>query len=50
VRSTRPCTRAISRVFADAIERHQWPLASRLFFHAFGGRFGDNRDWREIDA
>jgi menaquinone-dependent protoporphyrinogen oxidase len=38
------------RVFAGAIERHQWPLASRLFFHAFGGRFGDNRDWPEIDA
>jgi len=38
------------RVFAGAIERRQWPLASRLFFHAFGGRFGDNRDWPEIDA
>lgn len=38
------------RVFAGAIERHQWPLASRLFFHAFGGRFGDNRDWPQIDA
>lgn len=38
------------RVFAGAIERHQWPLASRVFFHAFGGRFGDNRDWPQIDA
>ncbi len=38
------------RVFAGAIERHQWPLPSRLFFHAFGGRFGDNRNWPEIDA
>jgi menaquinone-dependent protoporphyrinogen oxidase len=38
------------RVFAGVIERHQWPLTSRLFFHAFGGRFGDNRDWPEIDA
>jgi menaquinone-dependent protoporphyrinogen oxidase len=38
------------RVFAGAIERHQWRLVSRLFFHAFGGRFGDNRDWPEIDA
>jgi menaquinone-dependent protoporphyrinogen oxidase len=38
------------RVFAGTIERHQWPLFSRLFFQAFGGRFGDNRDWQEIDA
>ncbi len=38
------------RVFAGAIERNQWPLVSRLFFHTFGGRFGDNRDWPEIDA
>lgn len=38
------------RVFAGAIERHDWPLVSRLFFHAFGGRLGDNRDWPEIDA
>lgn len=38
------------RVFADAIQRHQWPLPSRLFFRAFGGRFGDNRDWPEIDG
>ena len=38
------------RVFAGTIERDQWPLVSRLFFHAFGGRFGDNRDWPEIDA
>jgi len=38
------------RIFAGAVDRHQWPLASRVFFHAFGGRFGDNRDWPEIDA
>jgi menaquinone-dependent protoporphyrinogen oxidase len=38
------------RVFAGRIERHQWPLPSRLFFRAFGGRFGDNRDWPQIDA
>jgi menaquinone-dependent protoporphyrinogen IX oxidase/uncharacterized protein YndB with AHSA1/START domain len=38
------------RVFAGAIERDQWPLASRMFFHVFGGRFGDNRDWPQIDA
>lgn len=38
------------RVFAGKIERHQWPLASRVFFRAFGGHFGDNRDWPQIDA
>jgi menaquinone-dependent protoporphyrinogen oxidase len=32
------------------IEGQQWPLASRLYYHAFGGRFGDNRDWPEIEA
>jgi menaquinone-dependent protoporphyrinogen oxidase len=38
------------RVFAGVIDRRQWPLGSRLFFHAFGGRLGDNRDWPQIDA
>jgi menaquinone-dependent protoporphyrinogen oxidase len=37
------------RVFAGVIERRRWPLPSRLFFHALGGRLGDNRDWAEID-
>ena len=38
------------RVFAGAIERNEWPLVSRLLFHAFGGRLGDNRAWPEIDS
>jgi menaquinone-dependent protoporphyrinogen oxidase len=38
------------RVFAGVIDRHQWPFGSRIFYHAFGGRFGDNRNWPEIDA
>lgn len=38
------------RVFAGVIERDRWPLASRILFHAFGGRLGDNRDWAAIDA
>ena len=38
------------RVFAGVIHRQQWPRFSRLFFHAFGGRFGDNRDWPAIEA
>jgi menaquinone-dependent protoporphyrinogen oxidase len=38
------------RVFAGVIERKQWSRAGRVFFRAFGGHFGDNRAWREIDA
>jgi menaquinone-dependent protoporphyrinogen oxidase len=38
------------RVFAGVIERDRWPFISRMFFRALGGRFGDNRDWPEIDA
>lgn len=38
------------RVFQGVIHKHQWPFWSRVFFHAFGGRFGDHRDWQAIDA
>lgn len=38
------------RVFQGVIQKHQWPFWSRLFFRAFGGRFGDHRDWPTIDA
>lgn len=38
------------RVFQGVIHKHQWPFWSRLFFHAFGGRFGDHRDWTEVEA
>jgi menaquinone-dependent protoporphyrinogen oxidase len=37
------------RVFAGVIRREQWPLPSRMLFHLFGGRLGDNRDWEAID-
>jgi menaquinone-dependent protoporphyrinogen oxidase len=37
------------RVFAGVIRRGQWPLPSRMLFHLFGGRLGDNRDWAAID-
>lgn len=37
------------RVFAGVVEASQWPLFGRLFFRALGGRFGDNRDWPEIE-
>jgi menaquinone-dependent protoporphyrinogen oxidase len=47
----RAATRAREyRVFQGVIEKHQWPFRSRVFFHAFGGRFGDHRDWQTIDA
>lgn len=38
------------RVFRGVIRKHQWPFWSRVLFHAFGGRFGDHRDWPAIDA
>lgn len=38
------------RVFAGVIDRQRWPLPSRVFYRALGGRFGDNRDWPAIDA
>jgi menaquinone-dependent protoporphyrinogen oxidase len=38
------------RVFQGVIQKHQWPFWSRLFFHAFGGRFGGHRDWAEVEA
>jgi menaquinone-dependent protoporphyrinogen oxidase len=38
------------RVFQGVIRKHQWPFWSRMLFHAFGGRFGDHRDWLVIDA
>jgi menaquinone-dependent protoporphyrinogen oxidase len=37
------------RVFAGVIDRRRWPAYSRLLYHAFGGRLGDNRDWRDIE-
>lgn len=37
------------RVFAGVIDRKLWPLPARLFFHLFGGRFGDKRDWPQVD-
>lgn len=38
------------RVFQGVVRKEQWPLWSRVFFHAFGGRLGDHRDWTAIDA
>jgi menaquinone-dependent protoporphyrinogen oxidase len=38
------------RVFAGVVDKQRWPLASRILYHLFGGRLGDNRDWDDIDA
>lgn len=38
------------RVFQGVIEKNRWPFWSRAFFHLFGGRFGDHRDWDAIEA
>jgi hypothetical protein len=38
------------RVFAGVTYKHQWPLRSPWFYHALGGRLGDNRDWMDVDA
>lgn len=38
------------RVFRGVIEKGRWPLWSRAFFHLFGGRFGDHREWGAIAA
>ena len=37
-------------VFAGAIQRDDWPRADRLIFKAMRGRYGDHRDWDDIDA
>jgi menaquinone-dependent protoporphyrinogen oxidase len=38
------------RTFAGAVERTHWSLAGHLFLKAFGGSYGDHRDWSDIDA
>lgn len=38
------------RNFAGAIDRTHWSLVGNLFLKALGGRYGDHRDWRDIDA
>lgn len=38
------------RVFQGVIQKQQWPFMSRVFFHTFGGRLGDHRDWLTIAA
>ncbi|PLW62906.1 flavodoxin [Streptomyces sp. SCUT-3] len=38
------------RLFSGAVAREHLPPAGRLFLRATGGRYGDHRNWPEIDA
>jgi len=38
------------RNFAGAIEKGDWGRGGDLFFRLSGGRFGDYRDWADVDA
>jgi menaquinone-dependent protoporphyrinogen oxidase len=38
------------RNFAGSVERSHWNLAGDLFLKAFGGTYGDHRDWQDIAA
>lgn len=35
--------------FAGVVAADHWPVGGRLVFRMMGGRFGDHRDWAEID-
>lgn len=37
------------RNFAGALDRSHWHLKDHLLFRATGGRYGDHRDWADID-
>ena len=36
--------------FVGAVERDHYPLVGRLVYRAMGGRYGDHRNWNEIDV
>ncbi len=38
------------RDFAGVIKASHWSRLGDLFMKAFGGTYGDHRDWRDIDA
>lgn len=38
------------RNFTGAIDPSHWSAPGRLLFRVFGGRFGDHRDWPDIDG
>jgi menaquinone-dependent protoporphyrinogen oxidase len=38
------------RLFSGVIEKSHLPLGGRIALHAMGARYGDYRDWPQIDA
>ena len=38
------------RNFAGAIEPYHWSGAARVFFKLVGGRYGDHRDWADVNT
>lgn len=38
------------RAFAGVIRPEHWGLPGRVFLRGLGGRFGDHRDWHDVDA
>ena len=38
------------RNFAGAIKKGDWSRVGDVFLRVLGGRFGDYRDWADIDA
>ncbi len=38
------------RLFSGVVKPSQFPLASRIFLRLAGGRYGDFRDWADIDG
>jgi menaquinone-dependent protoporphyrinogen oxidase len=39
-----------NRLFSGVVSKHQLPWVGRVVFRLFGGRYGDFRDWKAIDA
>ncbi|MFC5889947.1 MULTISPECIES: hypothetical protein [Kitasatospora] len=35
--------------FSGAVEPDHWPLPGRAAFKLMGGRYGDHRDWADVD-
>lgn len=39
-----------ARLFSGVLRPDQFPAVSRIIFRVVGARYGDYRDWPEIDA
>lgn len=38
------------RLFTGVVEQSYWPPIGQIIYRALGGRYGDRRNWDEIDA